>query len=95
MASGQDLLNTQIGARTGIDPETGRELLGIERLLEIWNPTGGAPGALGAGLSGAAKKAAPRMAGAAPNRTEFTLQRIPNNPEIYDQLDREVLSAFD
>ena len=26
---------------------------------------------------------------------EFTLQRIPNIPEIYDQLDREVLSAFD
>ncbi len=27
--------------------------------------------------------------------TEFTLQRIPNKPEIYDELDREVLSAFD
>ena len=27
--------------------------------------------------------------------TEFTLQGMPNKPEIYDQLDREVLSAFD
>lgn len=27
--------------------------------------------------------------------TEFMLQSIPNKPEIYDELDREVLSAFD
>ena len=27
--------------------------------------------------------------------TEFTLSHIPNKPEIYDELDREVLSAFD
>jgi F420-dependent oxidoreductase-like protein len=27
--------------------------------------------------------------------TGFTLQAIPNKPEIYDELDREVLSAFD
>ena len=26
---------------------------------------------------------------------EFMLQRIPNKPEVYDELDREVLSAFD
>ena len=27
--------------------------------------------------------------------TEFTLQAIPNRPEVYEELDREILSAFD
>ena len=27
--------------------------------------------------------------------TGFMLQAIPNKPEIYDELDREVLSTFD